>query len=164
MTTDGGGWTLVARSVASSENPDSFGWGAARGDPADTTQPYSLNAKAAGVTFTQLLVGNHSGTHAWGGNAYRFDVDAAFLSQENNGVGVSNITTIVGDCSPSGGPDMLEHAGHTNASHFFLRDESGYENYGLKHNRFDMYGLSSKISPCSHAGRLHEDEGMIMVR
>jgi hypothetical protein len=164
MVTDGGGWTMVGRSVAGSQDPTSFGWSAARGDPADTTQPYSLNVKAAALRFAQVLVGNHTGTLAWGGNAYRFDVAPTFMAYEDDSVRVENLTTLLGDCSPSGGPDMLHYAGFTGESIFYLRDLSSWENYGLRHDGFDLYELYAEISPCSHAGRLHDDQGMIMVR
>lgn len=163
MDTDGGGWTLVARSVAGDFDEGEFGWGSARGDILDPSQPYSLDAKSTGLKFSQVLVGKQGGGYAWGNRVYRFDVPPDFLKALNDdSMDTAALTTITGDCM---GPNMLEHVGYTRETDvFWFRDASGFERFGLLHDRFDMYETNSFISPCGHGADLHDEAGMIMVR
>ena len=162
MAIDGGGWTLVARSVDGGFDQGEFGWGSARGDVEDPTMPYSLNAKSAGLQFTQVLVGDQGGGYEWGGHVYRFDVDGGFLGLVDGSVETTGLTRISGDCES---PAMLEHAGYTaDTLVYWFRDQSGFERYGLWHDGFDLYGPWSEISPCDHGADLHDDQGMVMVR
>lgn len=162
MVTDGGGWTLVARSVGGGFDQGQFGWGSERGDIEDPSIPYSLNAKAAGLEFAQVLVGNQGAGFDWGGHVYRFDVDPGFLELDDAAVDTKNLVTITGDCE---GPAMLEHTGYTADTRvYWFRDETGFERFGLWHDGFDMYGPWSELSPCGHGADLHGDQGMIMVR
>jgi hypothetical protein len=162
METDNGGWTLVARSVAGRFDEGQFGWGSARGDLEDPGRPYSLNARGAALQFNQVLVGKQGIGYAWGDRVYRFDVGPGFLALAEESMATTGFTTISGDCQ---NPDMLEHVGYTGDTLvFWLRDMSGFERYGLWHDGFDLYGPTSEIFPCSHAGDLHDEQGMVMVR
>jgi hypothetical protein len=162
MDTDGGGWTLVARSVDGRFDPEQFGWTSARGDIEDPTQPYSLDVESAALEFTQVLVGKTGIGYAWGDRVYRFDVADGFLALVDASVETMGLTTLVGDCDD---PGMLQYAGYTGDMQvFWFRDESGFERFGLLHDGFDMYGPNSDLFPCGHGGNLHDEQGLIMVR
>lgn len=162
MTTAGGGWTLVGRSVSGGD-AGMFGWSAARGDPDDFSVPYSLDAKGLGLPVVEILVGNRSTGVTWGSHVYRLMVPPDFMDHGGDGIDVLSIETIVGDCNPGGGPRMLRHVGHTDRTNlFFFRDETDFDSFGLRHNGFDTYW--GTIYTCRNGADLDGDEGMIMVR
>lgn len=162
MDLDGGGWTLVGRSVDGNVEQGNFGWSQRRGDVTELDAPYSLGAFEAGIEFEELLVGEWSTGYQWGEHVYRVEVGPGFLQNTDTAVGTV-VTTVAGDCEPDGGPGMLRFAGHTSdTSRFWFRDTDNYEGFGLAADDFNLYW--SLINRCSMAGNLSGDPGMIFVR
>lgn len=162
MEIDGGGWTLVGRSVEGDFDQGNFGWSQRRGAVTEPDAPYSLGVFEAGIEFDQLLVGDWSTGYQWGDHVYRVDVGPGFLQHTDDAVGTV-VTTVAGDCSPNGGPAMFQFAGHTgNTSRFWFRDSSDFEPFGLAADDFNLYW--SAIYTCTQAGDLSGDPGMLFVR
>jgi hypothetical protein len=162
MTLDGGGWTLVARSVRGApEQP--FGWSVDTGSVTDARTPYSLDVVAAKLALTEILVADYDGddptihTHA-----YAFLVANGFLSHASDTAQNGDVRSVLGDCDPGGsGPSMLRHAGNTSLTDdFFFRDipESG-QHRGLHPNGFDL-----AYTDCAHSGSLDGEQGIVLVR
>ncbi len=162
MDMDGGGWTLVGRSVDENVQQGNFGWSQRRGDVTDLDVPYSLGVFEAGIEFDELLVGEWSSGYQWGEHVYRVEAGPGFLQHTNDAVGTV-VTTVAGDCTPDGGPGMFHFAGHTSdTSRFWFRDSDDYQPFGLAADDFNLYW--SAINRCSKAGNLSGDAGMIFVR
>ena len=165
MDTDSGGWTLVARSVTLGSS-SSFGWfSASSSDPTNRTTPYSLDAPAMGITFTQALVGQvdelASGPNVWGGNVNRLDLPGGFPGNfKGSAAGaVVTVLTTTGGCQSSD-VTMLTNVGYTGkSSQFFFRDNTADGSYGLSPDAFHLnFFLSCK------AAEMDSSAGMIMVR
>ena len=163
MTLDGGGWTLIARSVSSAGG--SFGWTVERGDVQNDAQPYNIAPAARGIPFTEVLVGDYASGKTWGDNAYVFTVGSDFVaSYSTTAPGfLSTRRTVLGSCVPSGGSQMLDHLGHTDKTDwFFIRDISDGgtgSNFGLFAGGFQLSGTD-----CNRSGTLDTKQGMIFVR
>jgi hypothetical protein len=162
MAADGGGWTLVGRSTTGVSASVAFGWKSAMGFVHDDSQPYSLNADGAGISFTEILVGSYSSGKLWGDHAYKMQVPSDFLSSYSN----SSCTlpggpvTVIGGCTPSGGPTMLRRAGYTDkTTRFHLRDQAGDYDVGLRAGGFNTY-----YNDCNRGADLNGLQGMIFVR
>ena len=165
MDTDSGGWTLVARSVTLGSS-SSFGWfSASSTDPTDRTTPYSLDAPAKGITFTQALVGQvdelASGPNVWGSNVNRVALPSGFPGNflaSGAGAGVTVLATS-GGCQ-SADVTMLTVVGFTGKSaQFSFRDNTSDGLYGLFPDGFHLkYLLDCK------AAEMDSSAGMIMVR
>lgn len=164
MESSGGGWTLVARSVPGSSSEDGFGWGSSRGAISSPNEPYSLDVASAGIEFTELLVGNRGSGYGWGSNVYRLELPNGFLSNTDNSVPVSGLSTVKGGCNPPGGPEMLRNAGYSGRDDvFWLRDETDFRSqYGLEPDGFNLFYEFS--FSCSRGAELSGDSGMIFVR
>jgi len=165
MTTDGRGWTLVARTSSGAVTGSGFGWESATGDVSDESAPYSIGATSRGLAFSEILFGNHAGGNAWGSHVYRIvGVDADFLTSYGSRAyppsGRLAPSTVVGDCAPSGGPAMFWHMGRTaNADRYFFRDNRDEFPSGLYPD-----GWHVAHDNCDQGAELHRDPGMIMVR
>ena len=179
MTTSGGGWTLVGRS-ATGAGTTNFGWRYATGSLTDDTTPYSLNAAAAGVSFTEILVGAYTTGKTWGPDLFirsvpsNFLTDSAWNSNDFNIAsegGTGTLTTVGGTCtgpavgiSPTTGwetsvPGMLYRVGYTNnAGDFHFRDVPG-NGYGLGSNTWSTF-----YTDLCYGGKLDTKQGMVMVR
>ena len=70
MTTDGGGWTLVGRSI---DWASPFGWTSTTGFVHDDSGAYSLDA--SDVPFTEVLVGARDAGKSWSNNVYKLAVE-----------------------------------------------------------------------------------------
>jgi len=125
MTTNGGGWTLVARSggpnpayagcaVSASVNTP-FGWTVARGSPSDTVNPYSMGVFNRNLAFSEVLFGGASGTsNAWGAQVYQQWVLDNFKSAWANNDAAVSVTKSFG---------MASRMGHTSdTTQYFFRD------------------------------------------
>ena len=125
MTTNGGGWTLVARSggtnpayagctVSAGVNTP-FGWTVSRGTPDNTANPYSMGVFNRNLAFTEVLFGSASGTsNAWGAQVYQQWVPANFKSAWS-----TNDTPI----SATKSFGMASRMGHTSdTTQYFFRD------------------------------------------
>jgi hypothetical protein len=160
MTIDGGGWTLVGRSD-NQGSADTFGWMSSTGTVDDLSAPYSLDVVAHDLSFTEILVADRVDEHQ-ASVAYRVDVPADFLTTYGDSAyQVQTIDNILGTCSPSGGPEMLQHFGYVDQTdHFHFRDIVGSSlSYGLFGDGFEVFWGN-----CSQGGDLDEQQGMIFVR
>ena len=158
MTVDGGGWTLVGRSTAIAV-VDRFGWLQARGYVTDDAAPYSLDASRL-PGFGELLVGSYDAGKAWGANVYKLAVDADFLTASPASSIQRMPSTVLGDCAPMNGPNMLSHLGFTaDADHFFFRDNGALDVFGLSQT-----GWNTNYQTCELGGLLNGTQGMIFVR
>ncbi|KVP17212.1 Ig domain-containing protein [Burkholderia ubonensis] len=178
MTTNGGGWTLVARSggtvVSNATYCNSglsgvntpFGWTVARGTPADTTNPYSMGVFSRNLTFTEVLIGGGTGnSNAWSSYVYQQVVPANFKTAWS-----ATDTTV-----PSPGFGMSTYMGHTvDTTQYFFRDvpegsRGAAQSYGLHADGWQTcYGDGpnnlSQSAPASFGGNLNYRHGMLMVR
>lgn len=164
MVTDGGGWTLVGRSAPGNFENTGFGWSHGRGSLDALEEPYSLDLATAGLEFDAVLLGERADGFAWGAHVYRLELPPAFVATyPDQSIATSSIATIIGDCEPSGGPDMLELAGYTQAEGvFFFRDTEGFREFGLLEDGFDTY--FRLIRGCSGGADLDGTQGMLFVR
>jgi hypothetical protein len=180
MTTDGGGWTLVARSggavgtITASCNGGKtgvntpFGWTIARGTASDTTSPYSMGVFNRNLAFTEVLIGSASGTsNSWGPYVYAQSLPAAFRA-------ALATTEAKGPTTPAF--SMAAYTGHTtDTTQYFFRDvpdgaRADAPSFGLHADGWQTcYGHgatsdSSQAYPASYGGNLNYTHGMLMVR
>lgn len=164
MTTDGGGWTLVGRSVDEGAS-DRFGWMRATGSPSDDAQPYSLDVQAAGLAFTQLLFGARANGKAWDAPLYRQDVPAGFVAAYANGAYLppQRAIALAGTCKQGRG--MISYVGFTGAEdHFPFRDNDDGPGYGLFPGGWNTNGGTSTPGACDYNAGMNNLQGMIFVR
>lgn len=163
MTTAGGGWTLVARSVG--EARTDFGWSVATGKANDDRSPYSLGVIASGLVFDAILVGERGSGKALAGSAYTMSFSSDDVAASTRTPHAELPATVVGNCSPPNGPTMLRFVGYTlRKENYFFRDndsEADPNNYsrGLFSN-----GLAAEFDDCSRGGNLNGEQGEIFVR
>lgn len=163
METADGGWTLVARSAADAGAP-SFGWGLDSGSLEDTATVYSLNVKAIGLSFTEVLVGTRDVDMMWGEQIYRLGVPPDFLDAYGSSAWeTQGVQTVRGECDPPQGPRALRYIGHVDSqSHFVFGAEPDVTEFGL-----GPEGLRIDADPpnnCNEDGELADAQGMIFVR
>lgn len=157
MTTNGGGWTLVGRSVTGASSV-TFGWQQDTGSVSDDTVPYSLNVVTAGLKFSVAMFGDYSAGKTWGSYVYTrpfSSVDVVTFATSNTGI--TDPTPVVGGVTTA---TMLRRMGFTSTynDHFFFRDITGGASTGLYHNRWrTVYANDS-------GGNLDASQGLIMVR
>lgn len=151
MTTDGGGWMLVARSHPSviNYNGKNWGWkGGSIGSINDFSQSYQLGWgeiwDSAGVTFTSFIFGNQrtSVDNSWGPFIYKVSgINYATFFGSDTQQGYSN-STIKSDTSVYGTssfPGMQGAVGFTttatNNNFYYMRDCCGFAGYGAFPNQ-----------------------------
>ncbi|KVP75381.1 Ig domain-containing protein [Burkholderia ubonensis] len=178
MTTNGGGWTLVARSggavvtnaqfcnAGMSGVNTAFGWAVSRGTPADTANPYSMGVFSRNLPFTEVLFGSASGSsNSWGSYVYQQAVPANFRSA----LGAIDVA------SPNPAFGMAAYMGHTvDTTQYFFRDvqeasRGAAQSYGLHADGWQTcYGDGpnnlSQPAPASFGGNMNYRHGMLMVR
>jgi hypothetical protein len=161
MDLGGGGWMLVARSVAGGSAAQ-FGWRAPTGSLADWSQPYALGALGRGIEFNRLLATSYTGTDTIG-EAYSLGFDEDFEDDcDDEGCRRDNWYPYAGGCalSLSLTPSMLLYAGHNDVTdHFFFRDSSGPYETGLEPD-----GWNTFYSSCGLGGGLDGQQGMLFLR
>jgi hypothetical protein len=160
MTTDGGGWTLVARSVAGKTG--AFGWRSSRGGVMNETDAFSFGAVALAIDFTAVLLVERGDGKTLGTYGYKLDIAKTDLtSHETSGFGGYTVWTARGNCTPSGGPSMLRNAGFiVQTTGYFFRDFAVNDLfYGLRPGGFD-----TAFSPCETGANLDKKQGMLFVR
>ncbi len=159
MTTDGGGWTLVARSVPGDWEV-AFGWYEGTGKPDDDDLPYSLDAATAALEFSEILLGVRGNGKTWGAHAYATDAPEHFVFIYGEAPYETTIRTVIGDCAPEQTPHHLLYVGWTEISGYYhLGYTSGATGDGL-----DASGWSTDHGGCEDDGNLDTQPGMIMVR
>ncbi len=162
MTTAGGGALLVGRSVAGGGGE--LGWTVTRGNVRADDAPYALAVVDAGIGFTEILVGAHSGTKTFSNNAYTMTVPGGFVATyADAAVEVWPVTTVQGTCARPRGPGMLRYAGFTSSQRaFFFRDTpEQYEltYYGLQPGSFEL-----EYTNCNYGAGLMGEQGEVFVR
>ena len=168
MTTDGGGWTLVARSVRGVQISDDFGWPHGHGTLTDDAEPYSLDAVEVGIAFTEILFGARGPGKAWSTPVFKHTVPEGFLDdyRTSGHAPPGGAVTVLGKCSLPGGPQMIAVVGWTDeADHFFFRDKGDAPGFGLFSDVWNTNGSTTPdATGCTYSASLHGKEGMLFVR
>jgi hypothetical protein len=165
MDLDGGGWTLVGRSVVA--GTASFGWVDDTGSVLDDDLPYSIGAQTIGLVPNELAVGTYAGGKTIGDVFYSLPVPNPLDFFPNCSAAGCNLTsnprTLAGTCS-SFAPTILYYWGHTTeANGFWFRDISNINDapfeLGLYANGFDTFS-----NDCTRGGLMNGRQGMLFVR
>lgn len=167
MTTNGGGYTLVARSTASGGS-DGFGWRAATGSITVDSAPYSLDLQTHPVPFTEILIGEAMpDSKAWGAHVFAVFVPKDFLSHGQASVPLTDPSVIRG-CAPNLNVHiwMFNFAGFTANTDdiFFFRDQDIYQPMGLADDGFHLADACCGGNNCDRSVELNGKQGMLMVR
>jgi len=159
MTLDDGGWTLVGRSSVS---VDDFGWRSDAGTLDDLAASYSLGVLGAGIPFHELLLADHAPPSLnVATRAYKLAVPASFFTVNGGTVPTAAVTTLLGDCKPSGGPQMFKHTGVlTRTDSFFFRDIDDPS----QHTGLTAGGFVLTYDDCDRGGMLNRAPGLVFVR
>jgi hypothetical protein len=174
MDTDGGGWTLLGRSVEGGVIPvaDGFGWGFATGSLSDLTRPYSLGALAARVHARELLVTEASDTLLPGPRQFRM-VYGEDLSDPAFARALTPSTTqeAVGSACLADdlrGGFMYEHAGCTDRDGVFFLVDNGASScnlaFGVNPDGVTVGDLCCELTECQRTGELRGRQAMIFAR
>ncbi len=159
MTTAGGGWTLVARSVPGATG--AFGWKRSRGSITNDGEPYSMGEVAFVIGFADVMVAARLEGKSLASNAFMLGIRSQELETKRNApLADYSITAVRGSCTPSGGPTMLRFAGYVdNDELYFLRDDPELAPYGLMVDGFETY-----YPDCRSGGRIDGTQGLLFVR
>jgi len=146
MTTDGGGWMLVARSHPSviNYNGENWGWkGGSIGGISDHSQAYQLGWgeiwDAAGATFTSFIFGNQrtNADNSWGPFIFKvsgINYSTFFSSDTQQGYTNSTVKSDTSVYGSSSFPGMQGAVGFTttatNNNFYYMRDCCGFAGYG----------------------------------
>lgn len=145
MTTDGGGWMLVARSHPSVINYGGTNWGwrgSAIGSVQDFSQAYQagwFSTWNGTATFTSFLFGNRGNinNNSWGPFIYKvsgIDYSTFFNSDTEQGYTNSTIKSDLSVYGTTDYPGMQGRVGFTttgtNNNLYYLRDCCGFAGYG----------------------------------
>ena len=159
MTTLGGGWTLVGRSVEGTED-EPFGWFFATGAVEDDAAAYSLGVGALDVDFTELLWGSYSADKTWGADVYTAAVPEDWVLFYTDAPYFVEPITVLGDCQPDGGPAVMRVVGFTELEgRFLFTDTVDDQGRGLEPELWDSQGDN-----CNNGGNLNDLGGMVFVR
>lgn len=161
MGTEGGGWTLVGRSVALATVP--FGWKSVRGSVNDDTQPYVLDLATAALAFTEGLIGTYSVAKTWS-TVYRFSFPSNFPTGfDTKAGGVKSPVFVASAHGCMTYPSMLTNVGWVNHTDlFFFRDNGGDAYFGLFPGGFWLNDTLN--TDCGYSGKINGEQGMLMVR
>lgn len=144
MTTDGGGWMLVARSSPSVNlNGENWGWkGGKVGSINDFSQAYQLqwyDVWHGNATFTSFIFGNQRGNfdNSWGPFIYKvssINYSTFFGSDTQQSYTLSTLKSNTSVYGTSDFPGMQQAVGYTttgtNNNIYYMRDCCGYAGYG----------------------------------
>ena len=161
MTTAGGGWTLVGRSVPGFTG--TFGWNGATGAADDVSEPYSLGPASAKLAFTELLVGSHTGGKMLVDHAYIVPAAPDFLATYATASLRSESQTVLGDCAPSPFVTMLLFKGQTDLPDVFWFRDSEFVG-GTPHGLFAGGWDTFYPGDCMQGGLMHQTQGLLFVR
>jgi hypothetical protein len=169
MDVQGGGWTLLARSVADSDTP--FGWVVNEGAVGDTSAPYSLDAVDAAVPAREMLIAEATDTMEPGPRqflvAYPSQLNSpAFRLTDQQSVDAQSVgSACVGE--ELAGPFMMQRAGCIDVeTHFYLRDndQDVCSGFGLFSGGFNLAEVCCEVTECQRNGELLDRQGMIFTR
>lgn len=144
MTTDGGGWTLIARSAPSVNlNGKNWGWkGGSVGSINDFSQAYQLGWGEiwhGNATFTSFIFGNQrtNADNSWGPFIYKvssIDYSTFFNSDTQQSYTNSTIKSNTAVYGTADFPGMQQAVGYTttgtNNNIYYLRDCCGFTTLG----------------------------------
>lgn len=146
MTTDGGGWMMIARSHPSTVNYNGANWGwqgGAIGSVKDFTQAYQLGWWTFfnnNATFSSFIFGNRSNLYnnAWGYFTYKVNISSySTFTTSDTQQGPSSTSTLRSDTSVytwTTYPGMQSAIGYpvtgTTNNIYYLRDCCGFAGYG----------------------------------
>lgn len=169
MTTDGGGYTLVGRSVDGADPDTQFGWRRGSGSIDDTSKPYSLNLEKNPVAFTAVLLGDYSSGMTWGANVFKVIVPPDFVMAHDQSTTplARPSAMVVGTCAPREGRGwMFNYAGYTANTDdlFWFRDQAGYSGNGLGNAGWLLADACCNGDACDRSAELQNKQGMVMVR
>ena len=146
MTTDGGGWTLVARSHPTTINYNNTNWGwkgRSIGDVNDFSQAYQLDWYGTwhNSTFTSYIFGNQRTNidNSWGPFVYKVSsINYSTFYNSDTSQYYTN-STLKSDTSVYGTtvfPSMQGGVGYTttatNNNIYYMRDITGFDSFGGK--------------------------------
>lgn len=157
MVTDGGGWTLVARSVSGGSS-SSFGWNNSTGSVSDDANPYSLGVLTTGIKFHEVLFGDYSSGKTWGIYVYKHESASNDFLATHSGTPLTLGTPLP---VSGGNPNFLmaQQLGYSSEStFFFFRDHPGFVSYGLQPAGWDS------VYADHMGGYINGAQGMVMVR
>ena len=156
MTTDGGGWTLVARSAE--DGGGAFGWLVTSGAVDDLSVPYSLGVEEHALEFDDALAGDVGAGGGVAARAYLLDLPSGFVDDHRSDAVTISRVSLLGDCGE--GPAMLRWAGYVeDLSRYWFRDLEEMEPYGLA-----PHGWNTRYDDCDRGGELNGQQGVILVR
>jgi hypothetical protein len=170
MSTDGGGWTLIARSrpggtstaCVADDGLTGFGWRIARGSVYDDTMPYSLNAAGVSLSFSEILFGDYTTGKTWGSYVYKRPLPADYLSNAAYRTGPLDLAfppIIVSSLCGAGSGWMFRFMGYTDSNRTYtFRDVVG-GGFGLSQS-----GWHTCYNDCPSGGGLNGRQGQIMAR
>jgi hypothetical protein len=168
MTLDGGGWTLVGRSVSGASPGTPFGWTRATGSVDDDTAPYSLGVLNRGVPFREGAIGSTVVGKAWGEQVYAVTYPDGFASdclESACQVVADRPRHLLGDCRSTFGPTMLRRQGYLSTFPWFFTRDITAANDLTSVTGLQPYGFFLFYSDdCDLDGLMNERQGMIMVR
>jgi hypothetical protein len=150
--TDGGGWMLVARSVAN--GTVTFGWSTPAGSLSDDNSPYAIGR--SDFPLSELLIGNRDDAKGWGNRVYRVALPQNFVADCATTPCGTTVSNVAGTCT---NPTMFNFAGRTSKTDsFWFRDVDGDNPYGLFPD-----GWRTFYDDCV-GGELNGQQGMIFAR
>jgi hypothetical protein len=155
MTTDGGGWTLVGRSVIWWTG--NFWFKTNTWDLLNESIPYSVDA--TNIFFTEVLFWDYLNSKKWGNYIYKKSVPSGFIQNSlASALSITTTSTVRWSCTWN--PSMFYYMWFTNLNTtFFLRDNWTTGVYWLLPNWF-----ATNYSNCNQWGNLNWLQGMIMIR
>jgi hypothetical protein len=146
MTTDGGGWMLIARSHPLTVNYRGQNWGWASGKIGDVRQfgeayqaGWGTLWNPNGATFTSFLFGNRANinNNSWGSFVYKrsnINYSSFSTSDTQQSYDYSTIKSDTGVYGSTGTPGMQTAIGYwttgTNNNIYYMRDCCGFAGYG----------------------------------
>ncbi|MDD3645999.1 MAG: fibrinogen-like YCDxxxxGGGW domain-containing protein [Candidatus Gracilibacteria bacterium] len=147
MNTDGGGWTLVARSASGTTG--NFGWNTATGSLYIDSLPYSLgDVKSDSIDFSGLMIATYSNGKSLD-LAYKMDVDNNdLISNIGSSIDTANVIQINGDTTST--TDFNKWGTFTSTTGYWFSDNT--TDKGL---HIDGFSSNSTFSG---------NQGMIFVR
>jgi hypothetical protein len=161
MTTDGGGWMMVARSHPTTVNygGKNWGWkGGSIGNINDFSQAYQLGWGEiwdGNTTFTSYIYGNQrtNADNSWGPFVYKvssIDYSTFFGSDTLQSYTKSTLKSDTSVYGTTAYPSMQQAIGFTTTgtinNRYFMRDCCGYSNYGGIPTRMDTTYCGRVIS------------------
>jgi hypothetical protein len=162
MTTDGGGWMLIARTHPSAAiTSGNWGWrGTAYGSTTTYTDCYQLPLYTwytQGFNFTSYVYGNQltNNSNSWGPFIYKVDlVDVATFLTSDTQQGSAVRTTLQANTNVYGSinpPGMQSAIGFpitgTANSNYYMRDCCGYASYGINPTGIVTTYVNSSVTP-----------------